>query len=156
MNLTYKIITIFVLITLTAFITSSILKVDKPVKHVIKHVTIKPLKDRNWEKLISSIIFIESTNNDKAVNIDSCVGCLQISSIYVREVNRILKLKHIEKAFDLSDRYDRSKSIEMFTIIQDKKNPKHDFHKAIRLHNPTAGKWYENRIMEHFNKLTIL
>lgn len=151
MKLKHKLIISVIFVSL---ITSIILfKKSTPVKVITKPVVTKSLKEINWEKLIGSIMFIESTNNDNAVNMGRCVGCLQISPIYVREVNRISKIKHLNKIYKLSDRYNRKKSIEMFNILQNFRNPKHNFHRAIRLHNPTAGKWYENRIMKYYKNL---
>lgn len=155
MRLTYQMIIsiIFVIVLTSIFLFRKSSPVKVATKPVAKPVITKSLEEINWEKLTNSIIFIESTNNDSAINIGNCVGCLQISPIYVKEVNRILKIKHFNKTYKLSDRYNRIKSIEMFNIVQDYRNPKHNFHRAIRLHNPTAGKWYENRIMKRFKAL---
>ena len=56
------------------------------------------------------LIFIESGGNDKAVN-GEAAGCLQITPILVKDVNRIAG-----KNFTLEDRFDRQKSIEMAQI----------------------------------------
>jgi len=148
MKLTYKVISIiFVLLILQLILFNNTPKI------ITKPVITKSLKLINWEKLIWSIIFIESNNDDDAKNVGNCIGCLQITPIYVKEVNKILKSKHSNQVYTVSDRYDREKSIEMFEIFQNHKNPNRDFHMAIKLHNPTASKSYENKIMELYRKL---
>ena len=59
------------------------------------------------------LIFVESSGNDSAVSPDGqCVGCLQLKTIYVDDVNRILG----HTVYTYSDRLDRTKSIEMARI----------------------------------------
>ncbi len=60
--------------------------------------------------LLLVLIFIESSGNDKAVN-GEAAGCLQITPILVKDVNRIAGTN-----FTLEDRFDRQKSIEMAQI----------------------------------------
>ena len=60
--------------------------------------------------LLLVLIFIESSGNDKAVN-GEAAGCLQITPILVKDVNRIAGTN-----FTLEDRFDRKKSIEMAQI----------------------------------------
>jgi hypothetical protein len=64
---------------------------------------------------------VESNGNDSAIGdthlgTQYAVGALQIRPIMVKEVNRILKLKKSNKRYQLNDRYNRRKSIEMFLI----------------------------------------
>jgi soluble lytic murein transglycosylase-like protein len=71
--------------------------------------------------LIYAIINVESNGNDSAIGdthlgAQYAVGALQIRPIMVKEVNRILKLKKSNKRYQLNDRYNRRKSIEMFLI----------------------------------------
>ena len=71
--------------------------------------------------LVSALIFVESRGNDRAIGDrhlvgNEAVGALQIRPIMVKEVNRILKIQKSNKRFILKDRFDRSKSIEMFYI----------------------------------------
>ncbi len=71
--------------------------------------------------LIYAIINVESNGNDSAIGdthlgTQYAVGALQIRPIMVKEVNRILKLKKSNKRYQLNDRYNRRKSIEMFLI----------------------------------------
>lgn len=71
--------------------------------------------------LVSALIHVESRGNDSAIGDrhlvgEEAVGALQIRPIMVKEVNRILKIQKSNKRFILKDRFDRSKSIEMFYI----------------------------------------
>lgn len=72
---------------------------------------------------------------------------IQLMPVYVKDANRILG----EEKYSLSDRYKRDTSIEMFNVIQDHYNPTHDIAKAIKLHNPRAGRWYYNRVIKVLN-----
>lgn len=81
-------------------------------------------KDMKMKDIIfSSIAWIESTHNPKAVSKDGSVGIVQIKSVMVKEVNRICQMKGIEKRFTLADRKNKKKSEEMFWIYQKFYNP---------------------------------
>ena len=100
---------------------------EQPVIKKEKH----PLED-----LMNAIIHIESRGNPNAHNKNGdCVGILQITKICVRECNRILKMKGVDKTYSYADRWDKEKSIEMFYLLQDHYNPEHNIKKAIRLWN---------------------
>jgi hypothetical protein len=75
------------------------------------------------EVLISSIAWVESTNNPNARSKDGSVGIVQIKPVMVKEVNRICKMKGIDKAYSLTDRLSVQKSKDMFWIYQDFYNP---------------------------------
>ena len=63
--------------------------------------------------MISALIFVESSGNDSAYNAsEDAVGCLQIRKTMVDDINRILK----NKIYTYSDRWNRTKSIEMLKI----------------------------------------
>jgi hypothetical protein len=66
--------------------------------------------------LIEAIIYVESRGDTNAHNIsEDAVGCLQIRPIMLREVNRLLGYNK----YKLTDRWNRSKSIEMFNVIRE-------------------------------------
>ena len=66
--------------------------------------------------LIDAIIYVESKGDIKAHNIsEGAVGCLQIRPIMLREVNRLLGYNK----YQLSDRWNKVKSIEMFNVIKE-------------------------------------
>lgn len=60
--------------------------------------------------LLLALIIIESHGNDNAIN-SHAAGCLQITPILVKDVNRIAGT-----SYTLQDRLDRQKSIEMAQI----------------------------------------
>lgn len=102
-----------------------------------------------WDFLIEALIQIESEGNPFAVGRSNDVGVLQITPIYVREVNRIIK----EDIYSLDQRTDIEKSIEMFDIYQGYHNPEKDILRAIHLHNPGAGSWYRNKVTAEIEKI---
>lgn len=96
-----------------------------------------------WDIFVEALIQVESEGKADAVGKTNDVGILQITPIYVKDVNRILG----EEKYDLSCRTDTEKSLEMFEILQSHYNPKKDIDKAIKLHNPRAGQSYRIKIM---------
>jgi len=67
--------------------------------------------------LIEAMIHVESRNNDSAYCVsENAAGCLQIRPCMVFDVNRILKKQNKSLEYNLLDRWDRIKSIEMFHI----------------------------------------
>ena len=69
---------------------------------------------------------------------------MQITGIYVKEANAILKSKGLSKRYTLSDRLNPEKSKEIFILIQEKYNPEKDFVKACRIWN--EGPYYNKKI----------
>lgn len=103
----------------------------------------------DWEILILALIQVESGGDTLAVGKANDVGALQITPIYVREVNRILG----EERYGLESRLSLSASLEMFEIMQSHHNPNKDIDRAIKLHNPKAGDWYRERVYNEMNKI---
>jgi|14BtaG_2_1085337.scaffolds.fasta_scaffold03919_7 hypothetical protein len=118
-----------------------------------------------YEKLIEALIQVESEgieyiHGDIGLKEGPSVGVLQIRPIMVREVNRILRIKKINKKFKLKDRYSRKKSIEMFNIWRMFYHPDGNFEKISRTWNggpkgylkkSTVGYW-----MEVQNELSLI
>lgn len=75
------------------------------------------------EILYSSIVWVESKGNATARSKDGSLGIVQILPVMVKEVNRICKMKGINKSFTLQDRLNPDKSEEMFWIFQNFYNP---------------------------------
>ena len=73
--------------------------------------------------LYSSIVWVESKGNANAKSRDGSVGIVQIKPVMVKEVNRICKIKGLDKKFTLADRKNPRKSEEMFWIYQEFYNP---------------------------------
>jgi hypothetical protein len=71
------------------------------------------------QRILMAFISIESNGNELAWNIkENARGVLQIRPILIREVFRISSKRYL-----LKDRLNKSKSIEIFWIIQDYYNP---------------------------------
>lgn len=102
------------------------------------------VQSSEWAKLLDAIVEVESEGNPDAFNErTNAAGILQITPIYVAEVNRLLG----EERYTLEDRYDIQKSVEMYCVYQAHKNPQKDIERAIWLHNPTASVNYKNKIL---------
>ena len=68
-------------------------------------------------KLILAMIEVESNGNNNAINpVSGASGCLQLLPIMVQEVNNIPSKTNSNKQYNLEDRFDRIKSIQMFNI----------------------------------------
>ena len=107
------------------------------------------LGQRNdWNLFIQALIEVESKGNELADDGKGCWGVLQLTDIYVREVNRLYGTSFVHK-----DAFDREKSIMMFKLMQDAKNPKHDFKKALDIHNPRHPESYAVKVYMEFNRL---
>ena len=59
---------------------------------------------------------------------------MQISRIYVKEVNRLAKTK-----YTYADARDFRKSVQMHNLINKHLNPKRNLMKALRIHNPRTA-----------------
>lgn len=107
----------------------------------------------DWQVLILAIAKTESGCNPQAMGKSNDVGILQITPIYVDEVNRLCDTA----SFCHNDAFSIDKSLSMFTILQDKKNPNHDLEKAIRLHNPRgASIGYSGKVMANYRFILAL
>jgi hypothetical protein len=139
----------------------------KPKKNTVviyhkygKPKVINPKKKDSLQPLIKAIIHVESHGNDSAVNVSSqAVGCMQIRPIMVREVNRILKIKNRSERYNLSHRYNRKKSIEMFHIWREYHHKSDTWENIARCWNgggkghvmaSTVGYW--NKVRNQINE----
>lgn len=117
----------------------------------VSNVVVEDSTRTDWDIFIEALIQVESKGNSKAVGAHNDVGVLQITPIYVEEVNRILG----EPRYSMSCRKDSLKSIEMFEIYQSYYNPNKNISKAIRLHNPGGGTAYIAKVNRIINRLKI-
>lgn len=114
----------------------------------------------DWSQVMNAIIKVESSGNPKAHNPKGdCAGILQITKGLVRECNQILKSQNSSKRYTYQDRYDATKSKEMFVLLQEHFNPEHNVEKAIRCWNRGFyGNWqgkstaYYNKVMKNYHK----
>ena len=103
----YKILVVLVCLIMSSAYTADDYSKPIPIK-----------KKTNWEHFIDAVIDVESGGDDSAYNKrERAVGCLQIRPIAVREVNRLLEGYGVDGKYTLDDRYDRGRSIEMFSIM---------------------------------------
>lgn len=108
----------------------------------------------DWNPVMNAIIQVESEGNPKAVSGNSC-GAMQITPIFVKECNNILRRKKSKKRFKLSDRFNVAKSKEMFILFQSVYNPKNSIEQAIRSWN--GGLKYSIKgTQKYFNKVMQL
>jgi hypothetical protein len=124
----------------------------KPIKEMVVEV---PQVDES--ELVKALIIVESQGNDSAIGDthlgEPSVGVLQIRPIMVREVNRILKLKKTEVRFKLKDRFDRDKSIEMFTIWKEFHHKDSDLETIARNWNGGPNGYKNNRTLHYWKKV---
>jgi hypothetical protein len=103
----YKILVVLVCLIMSSAYTADDYSKPIPIK-----------KKTNWEHFIDAVIEVESGGDDSAYNKrERAVGCLQIRPIALREVNRLLEGYGVDGKYTLDDRYDRGRSIEMFSIM---------------------------------------
>lgn len=92
--------------------------------------------------LYSSIVWVESKGDVNARSSDGSVGIIQIKPVMVTEVNRICKIRKMDKRYTLSDRRDPDKSKEMFWIYQEFYHPNLDWDSvSIKHMESMARKW---------------
>ena len=125
----------------------------KPIQP-ISVVEIEPL-----EILIDAMIIVESQGNDSAIGdkhlgTNYAVGALQIRPIMIKEVNRILKLKGDDHRFQLKDRYDREKSIQMFMIWKEFHHNDSDYEAIARTWNGGPNGVRNARTLHYWNKVS--
>lgn len=96
-----------------------------------------------WEMLQLAIAMTESNFNPKAVGTHKDYGIFQITPIYVAEVNKILG----EKTYTHDQAFDIAKSVEMFNILQNDKNPDKNIDKGIYNHN--KSKAYKTKVKKN-------
>lgn len=134
------------LIILAALFIVSSCNMNCYKEKVIRKKTKKEIKQKpsKWDIFIQALIQVESEGKEDAVGTKNDVGILQITPIFVKDVNRILG----EKRYTLSCRTDKRKSLEMFEILQNHYNPDKDIDKAIKLHNSKASQSYRTKIMK--------
>lgn len=130
-------------------------KYEEPIVN-IKAKSIQPILSE--KKLVNAIIMVESRGNDSAVGDrhlvgNEAIGALQIRPIMVREVNRILRIQKIDRKFDLKDRFDRDKSIEMFLIWKDFHHKNSDAETIARNWNGGPNGYKANRTVKYWNKV---
>lgn len=91
-----------------------------------------------WDMLILAICWQES-RFIKPTN-ENFHGYMQISRIYVKEVNRLASTN-----YTYDDAHSFRKSVDMHNLMNKHKNPNKDVMKALRIHNPRTA--YHNSVL---------
>lgn len=112
-------------------------------------VVYKDGHDLDWEIFTQALIWVESRGDSKAVGSKDDTGVLQITPILLQDCNRIVGYDK----YDLDDRLDSLRSVEMFNVIQDHYNPQHDYHWALKIWNSKAPLSYHRKVMDKFNEI---
>ena len=96
----------------------------------------------DWEMFTMALMTVESELDSTAISSKGAKGYLQITPIYIEEVNRIHGTN-----FTMNDVLELETAYEIFDLMQQAHNQDYDIEKAIVLHN---GKhvWYRKRIMD--------
>lgn len=96
----------------------------------------------DWQVLQMAIAFTESRFDPDAVGKAHDSGILQLTPIYVAEVNRVAGTD-----YTIQDAFDIEKALEIFETMQAVKNPTKDIETAIRYHNK-AG-YYRSTVLRN-------
>lgn len=102
-----------------------------------------------WETTQLALILTESQMDSLAIGKDNDLGILQITPIFVDEVNRLVG----KGQFTHQDALSPEKSLQMLAIYQEHKNPSHDTDKAIQLHNPKGGYAYARKVKKNIARV---
>lgn len=102
-----------------------------------------------WETTQLALILTESQMDSLAVGKSNDLGILQITPIFVDEVNRLVG----KDLFTHQDALSPEKSLQMLAIYQEHKNPTHDTDKAIQLHNPKGGYAYARKVKKNIARV---
>ena len=117
-------------------------KVDSP--------KVEPMTELSeWEITQLALILTESQMDSLAVGKANDLGILQITPIFVDEVNRLVG----KDQFTHQDALSPEKSLQMLAIYQSHKNPTHDTDKAIQLHNPKGGYAYARKVKKNITRV---
>ena len=143
-----KIYVLFIIVLTYLWLNSIRLSIKQ--NEIIKEIKTENITNltylTDFELIELAIIWQESKGNPNPKYSDGeSEGILQITPIYVKEVNRILG----KNKYTLHDRRNPLKSHEMFLVVQNYHNPEKDVKKAVKLHNK-AG-WYFEEVMDRYN-----
>ena len=143
---TYAIVCLYTIaiIALGFIIGAKAFKADSPKEYSApdKHLS-------EWETTQLALILTESQMDSLAVGKDNDLGILQITPIFVDEVNRLVG----KDLFTHQDALSPEKSLQMLAIYQEHKNPTHDTDKAIQLHNPKGGYAYARKVKKNIARV---
>ena len=141
---TYAIVCLYTIaiIALGFIIGAKAFKADSPKEYSAPDLS-------EWETTQLARILTESQMDSLAVGKDNDLGILQITPIFVDEVNRLVG----KDIFTHQDALSPEKSLQMLAIYQEHKNPTHDTDKAIQLHNPKGGYAYARKVKKNIARV---
>ena len=133
--------------------------IDNPIINIIEpEVNLINGRIDNRDELITAMAWVESGGNPATIgdlNLSTpSVGLLQIRPIMVREVNRILRKKGLDKRFKNSDRREGDKSIEMFNIWADAYHLNSSYEKMARNWNGGPKGYKKSATIHYWTKIT--
>lgn len=146
-----KIILITIIVLL--FTTKDILLINNDLysTYYYEYLNIKLKKYIDFDKLIKSIIIVESNDGLYTLNGDQ-IGHMQIRPILVKDVNKIIG----EDRYTHDDAWDKDKSIEMFLIYQSYYNPDMDIEKGARIWNGGPAGEHKPATTTYWNKVKAI
>lgn len=141
---TYAIVCLYTIaqIALGFIIGAKAFKADSPKAESMHQLS-------EWETTQLALILTESQMDSLAVGKANDLGILQITPIFVDEVNRLVG----KDQFTHQDALSPEKSLQMLAIYQEHKNPSHDTDKAIQLHNPKGGYAYARKVKKNIARV---
>jgi hypothetical protein len=122
---------------------------NKQNKHIDTTYVVIEKEEVNWNAFINALIHIESKGKWDAVGTSNDVGVLQITPICVEQANIYVGYDK----YSLDDRLDSLKSVEIFNVIQNKMNPTHDLHFALKIWNSKAPISYHTQVMGKYEEI---
>jgi len=102
-----------------------------------------------WQIFQMALIEVESEYNSSVISHCNARGILQLTKVYIDEVNRLHDTDYTEH-----DAHNDTIALDCFRAFNNKRNPTFDIDTAIRLHNPNAGVWYRKRIREKMREIS--
>lgn len=147
---TYAIVCLYTIaiLVLGFIIGAKAFKADSPTDSAQAQTSVDTTLSE-WEITQLALILTESQMDSLAVGKANDLGILQITPIFVDEVNRFVG----KDQFTHQDALSPEKSLQMLAIYQEHKNPTHDTDKAIQLHNPKGGYAYARKVKKNIARV---
>lgn len=147
---TYAIVCLYTIaiLALGFIIGAKAFKADSPTDSAPAQTSVDTALSE-WEITQLALILTESQMDSLAVGKANDLGILQITPIFVDEVNRLVG----KDQFSHQDALSPEKSLQMLAIYQEHKNPTHDTDKAIQLHNPKGGYAYARKVKKNIARV---
>lgn len=143
----YKTITV-TLILLFVSITMANISFERGL-HLPSDYNLCP-KEKHLRELVRIFAHVESnTNSTVWCKKEDAAGLLQIRPIMIKEANRIAKCNK----YSLNDRWDISKSVEIFILVQKHKNPNLNLVKAAKIWNAGKANVSDDYIKPYLRKI---